>query len=381
MLKLPIYFGLLITLIFTGCKKDNPVEPSKEFLTDNPKISEIDKLVDKHFREYASKPQTAGFSIALINGTQIHQFNYGETKLGNNTLPNNQTLYEIGSITKTFTSAAMIYWLNQHNIDINSPVKTYLPANLSSNLSKNGTDVSFRHLLNHTSGMPRIPDDLPNTSDPYRNYDSIKIYDYIANHTLLRTPGTSPTTEQEAFYFYGNFAYSLAGLILERQNNSTLDSIFRNVIFTPLGMINSTLNNIETISNRAYPHNSTSDASYWHMTGTAGAGGIKSCLADMIKYVQAQLNASNITALGNSFLESQKPQIQINGKDYFGLGWEFYFTGTNKRITIKDGGTGGFTAFIAFEKSSQKAIIALFNNHTNNNPAEPFINLLEEYFN
>lgn len=380
MKKLSIYWGVIIFLIFAGCKKDNPLEPSKEFLTDNPKISEIDKLVDRHFYNYASKPKTAGFSIALINGTQIHEYNYGETKLGNNLLPNNQTLYEIGSITKTFTSAALIYWLNQHNININSAVKSYLPANLASNLSKNGIDISFRHILNHTSGMPRIPDDLPNTLDPYLNYDSIKVYNYIINHTLLRTPGTLPSNEQEAFNFYSNLAYSLAGLILERQNHSTLESIFRSIIFSPLGMDNSILNDIETINNRAYPHNSTNNASYWHMSGTAGAGGIKSCLSDMIKYAQAQLNANDNNMLGKSFIESHIPQVQINGKDYFGLGWEFYFTNSNKRITVKDGGTGGFTAFIAFEKTSQKAIVALFNNHNENNPSEPFVNLMEEFF-
>ncbi|MCX7928954.1 MAG: beta-lactamase family protein [Patescibacteria group bacterium] len=349
-------------------------------MTDNPRITDLDKLVDNIFKNYASKATTAGFSIALINGTQVNQYNYGETKLGNKTLPNNQTLYEIGSITKTFTSAALIYWLNQNNITINSAVKSYLPSYLSSNLTKNGVDVSFKHLLNHTSGMPRIPNDLPNSLDPYLNYDSIKVYNYIKNHSLLRIPGTFPTTEQEAFDFYSNLAYSLAGLILERQNHNTLESIFRSIIFAPLNMNNSTLNDIETINNRAYPHNSTNNALYWHISGTAGAGGIKSCLADMIKYAQAQINASNTNMLGESFLENQIPQIQINGKDYFGLGWEFYFTKSNKRITVKDGGTGGFTAFIAFEKTSQKAIVALFNNHNSNNPSEPFINLLEEYF-
>lgn len=380
MLKLPIFWGICLFFILTGCKNDNLVEPTKEVLTDNPKITDLDKLVDITFKNYASKAQTSGFSIALINGTQVNQYHYGETKLGNKSLPNSQTLYEIGSITKTFTSAALIHWLNQNNININSSVKSYLPANLSANLSKNGVDVSFRHLLNHTSGMPRVPSDLPNSLDPYLNYDSTKVYSYINNHSLLRIPGTFPTTEQEAFDFYSNLAYSLIGIILERQNHNTLESIFRNTIFTTINMNNSTLNNIETINNRAYPHNSTNNASYWHMSGTSGAGGVKSCLTDMIKYAQAQINASNTNMLGESFLESQIPQIQINGKDYFGLGWEFYFTKSNKRITVKDGGTGGFTAFIAFEKTSQKAMVALFNNHRSNNPSEPFINLLEEYF-
>jgi CubicO group peptidase (beta-lactamase class C family) len=145
-------------------------------------------------------------------------------------------------------------------------------------------------------------------------------------------------------------------------------------------MNNTTLNNIENITNRAYPNNPTNNTTYWHMTATAGAGGLKSCLTDMIKYVQAQLNASNSIPIENAFLSCQTPEIQINGNDYFGLGWEFYFTASNKRITVKDGGTGGFTAFIAFDKTSQKALIALFNNSTDNSPSTPFVNLLNEYF-
>lgn len=370
-----ILISLLVGSIFnSGCTKENPVEPQKQVLTDNPKISDIDKLVDNTFKTYASKAKTAGFSIALIDNNTIRQYNYGETKLGNKTLPNNQTLYEIGSVTKTFIATSILSWLN--NQDINSPINIYLPSNLSSHLALNNTPISFKHLLSHTSGFPRIPNDLPNNQDPYNGYDSTKVYNYITQNNLVRTPGTLPTSEQQAFNFYSNFAYGLAGILLERNHNQNLNTILNNYIFNDLVMTNTTLNNIENISNRAFPHNSTNNASYWHFSGLAGAGGIKSCLSDMIKYAQAQINAVN----GSATQRCQEPVVQINGKDYFGLGWEFYYTKSNKRITVKDGGTGGFTAFIAFDRASKKSIVALFNNSNDNNPAEPFVNLLEEFY-
>lgn len=368
---------LILCLTIYACDKD-PI--SKDILTDNPNVSNIDKLVHNTFRDYASKSQTAGFSIALIDGTEVYQYNYGETKLGNKTLPNNQTLYEIGSITKTFTSASLIHWLNQNSIDINSSIKNYLPTNLSSNLSLSSIDISFKHLLNHTSGLPRIPSDLPNNSDPYNGYDSLRVYNYISNHALLRTPGTLPTNEENASNYYSNLAYALAGLVQERQSHTSLQSIFQNTIFNILNMTNSTLGDIESIGNKAFPHNNANNASYWHLTGTAGAGGMKSCLSDMTKYAQAQINATNSTTLGTAFLTTQNPTVQINGKDYFGLGWEFYYTNENKRITVKDGGTGGFTAFVAFDRTTQKAIVALFNNDNSNNMATPFVSLLDEFF-
>lgn len=367
--------GLL--LILTGCNKDNPVEPSKEVLTDNPKTTDLDKLVDNTFKDYAAKSKTAGFSIAVINGTQVSQYHYGETKLGNKTLPNSQTLYEIGSVTKVFTAIATHYWVtNVKGMFITTPIEGFLPSNLASKLSLNDTKITFKQLLNHTSGFPRIPNDLPNNSDPYKGYDSTKMYSYILGNNLLRTPGTSPTTEQQAFNFYSNFAYGIAGTILERNHSQSLDGIFKTYILNDLNMSNTTLNNIENVSNKAYPYSSTNNASYWHFSGMAGAGGLKSCLSDMIKFAQKQLS----TAVGTSYQICQQPTVQINGKDYFGLGWEYYYTKTGKRINVKDGGTGGFTAFIAFEKTSQKAIVALFNNENTNGMATPFVNLLEEIF-
>jgi len=376
--------ALIVSSIFnSSCKKEQPAEPQKEVLTDNPKVSDMDKLVDNTFKAYASKPKTAGFSIALIDNNVVRQNNYGETKLGNKTLPNNQTLYEIGSITKTFIAPTILAWINNTDIDIpiNSPslgtnISPHLPTILASRLSLNNTPVTFRHLLSHTSGFPRIPNDLPNNQDPYNGYDSTKVYNYITQNNLLRTPGSLPTSEQQAYNYYSNFAYGLAGIILERKHKQNLNTVLYNYIFNNLKMTNTTLNNIESVNNRAFPHNNTNNASYWHFSGLAGAGGIKSCLSDMIKYAQAQINTANLSAIQRC----QEPVVQINGKDYFGLGWEFYYTKSNKRITVKDGGTGGFTAFIAFDRTSKKSIVALFNNSNDNNPAEPFVNLLEEFF-
>lgn len=360
-------------MLSTSCKKDK-IEPQKEFQTDNPKLSALDILVENTFKSYASKLNTAGFSIALINDSLVCSYNYGETKLGNKTLPNAQTLYEIGSITKTFTAASLVSWLN--NQDINTSISSYLPNSLTSHLSLNNTPISFKHLLSHTSGFPRIPNDLPDNEDPYNGYDSTKVYNYITANNLLRTPGTLPLSEQQAFNFYSNFAYGLAGIILERNLNQNLNAIFGNFIFSNLGMSNTTFSNIESVNNKAYPHNKKNTGSYWHFSGLAGAGGLKSNLSDMVKYAKAQINATN----GSIFQKCQEPVVQINGKDYFGLGWEFYYTKSNKKITVKDGGTGGFTAFLAFDRTSKKAIVALFNNSNDNNPAEPFVNLLEEFF-
>ena len=369
---------VLISMLIISCEKDT--DPYSKIVTDNPLKLHIDSLVHNTFKDYAIKIETAGFSIAVIDGSQINYYNYGETKKGNKILPDKNTLYEIGSITKTVTAAALLYWLNQNLIDINTAIKTYLPQNLSTNLRLNGVDITFKHLLNHTSGMPMYPNDIPPISDLVTDYDSTKIYNYISSHPLLRTPGITPTTKQEATAFYSTFAYGLAGIILERQIKQPLQNIYQNTIFQSLQITLTTLNKIENITNRAYPHNSSGPITYSDLSGFAGGGNLRSNLTDLVKYVQAQINASNTNSLGQAILQSQNPTIQIDLQDYYALGWEFYYTTSNKKLIFKGGTTPGFTAIITFDKNSEKAIIGLFNNYSSNRPGTTFFILVNEYF-
>lgn len=379
-MKNPTIVIVLVSLssLITSCEKDT--DPYSKIVTDNPLKSHIDSLVHNTFKDYAIKIETAGFSIAVIDGSQINYYNYGETKKGNKILPDENTLYELASITKPITAEALLYWLNQNSIDINTAIKTYLPQNLSTNLSLNGVDITFKHLLNHTSGMPLFPNDIPPISDLVTDYDSTKIYNYISSHPLLRTPGTLPMTIQEADAFYSSFAYGLAGIILERQTKQPLQNIFQNIVFQPLQMTLTTLNKVENITNRAYPHNNSGPITYSDLSGFAGGGNLRSNLNDLVKYVQAQINASNTNSLGQAILQSQNPTIQINLQDYYALGWEFYYTTSNKKLTFKGGRSPGFTAIITFDENSEKAIIGLFNNYSSNRPGTTFFVLVNEYF-
>jgi CubicO group peptidase (beta-lactamase class C family) len=373
---------LIIVLVFlssliTSCEKDS--DPYSNIVTDNPLKSHIDSLVHNTFKDYAIQSATAGFSIAVIDGSQINYYNYGETKKGNKILPDENTLYELASNTKPITATALLYWLNQNSIDVSTVIKTYLPQNLSPNLSLNGVDITFKHLLEHTSGMPPYPDDL--TSDLSTDYDSTKLFNYISSHPLIRTPGITPTTVQEAGNFYSGMAYGLAGIILERNTKQSLQNIFQNTIFQSLQMTSTTLNNIDNITNRSYPHNNDGPtAAHIFFTGIAGSAGLKSNLNDLVKFVQAQINATNDNSLGLAMLQSQTPSIQIYNMDYYSLGWAFFYTLDKKKLLYKVGRNDGFSSFITIDKNSQKAIIILFNNNSGDTQRIPTWALSDEYF-
>lgn len=372
---------ILLSMFAIGCKKQTSDPAQTTLLHDNPLQIRLDSQVHDYFKPYMLKASSAGVSMAVINGNQTRYYHYGETKKGNRKLPDNETLFEIGSLTKTFSSALLVKWCNQHSINLNSSIKSYLPAEVRNHLSLNNVDVTFKQLLNHTSGMQQLPNGFPNTSDPYSSLDSNYIYQYISNNIVLtKTPGTQPISEQEAYDSYSNMAYALVGLILERNVGMSLEQILHNEILVNLGMLSTTFAEIESKENRAYPNNIFGSASYWHLSGFKSAGGLKSNVNDLVKYTRSQMDATSSSELGSTFLETQNPTVIVNGKNIFALGWELYYTSTGRMLVVKDGGTGGFTSYLIFDRLSDKALIALFNNASDNNTSYPVLQLAEKIF-
>jgi hypothetical protein len=103
-------------------------------------------------------------------------------------------------------------------------------------------------------------------------------------------------------------------------------------------------------------------------------------LNDLVKFVQAQINATNDNSLGQAMLQSQTPAIQIYNMDYYSLGWAFFYTLDKKKLLYKVGRNDGFSSFITIDKNSQKAIIILFNNNSGDTQRIPTWALSDEYF-
>lgn len=365
-----------VTLTAAGEKGKNStttgeVRCIKEILTNNPRTSDFDKWVDGIVMTYFNDLYICGLSLAFIDGSDVKTYHYGETDHGNGILPDNNTLYEIASVTKTFTSVSLINWLNQNNISLDAPVKDYLPESLGYGLSLNGIDVTFRHLLSHTSGLAKEPDNIIITDpyDPWKEYDSLRMYDYISLHKLSRTPGTVPNNITE-FYnsYYSNLAFGLAGVILERQNHKTLQSIFEETVFNPAGMSQSTLSPLENFTNIAYPHMKVSEewsySLFTHYKSMAGCGGLKSNLSDLIQYVEFLLSASETAGLGQAVMKGFEPQYSLNFIDIGLPWWSINTLLSNKNVIYHDGSLPGYTSSVMFERNFQKGFIMMANNHT-----------------
>ncbi len=371
-MRKPLLFVFAFVLfIATSCKKDDS-EPSQEVETNNPLLTDFDKRINEIIAPYANSSSTASLSIGIFKDNQTSYYGYGETKKGNNTIPDSETLYEIGSITKTFTALLMIDYLQTNSLSIENPINNFLPSDIPI-VQHDGNPIRIKHLLNHTSGLPRLPDDFETGMDPnnpYKHYDSSKVYSYLKNFTLQINPGQT--------WEYSNLGAGLSGIILERQNHKSYEQLLIEKICTPLGLGKTkiTLNSADS-SNFAFGYNSYGrQVPYWDdMNAFKGAGAIKSNAKDLILYGKTILNhessvlKTQIDSCLNVTYESNDLQMAS--------GWlNLKFNGNE--CLFHDGGTGGFNSYIVIDKAKSIVLVILFNNAPSSKTENCFLELVEE---
>ncbi|NJO92561.1 MAG: serine hydrolase [Chloroflexia bacterium] len=150
---------LIIGIAFLASCSEEEIKLNPLALTNNPMITAIDSTVHNYFMQYKDGIGSTGVSIALYKNGVTSFYGYGETKKDNGKVPDKNTLYEIGSITKTYTSIAILKMLKENNHTIETPIRLYLPADIPT-LARNGVELNFKHLLTHTSGLNYMPDNF-----------------------------------------------------------------------------------------------------------------------------------------------------------------------------------------------------------------------------
>lgn len=327
-------------------------------LTSNPLKTVLDQRVDGVVQPYIKKATTVGLSIGILRNDSLFTYGYGETAKSNNRLPDANTLFEIGSISKTVTATLLADAVQRGLVKLDDPVNNYLPDSIPK-LQKDGIPVTLKTLANHTSGLPRLPTNLFSTAtdmtNPYKHYDRKLLYTYLKTATLLRQPGKE--------YEYSNLAVGLLGNILEIVQKKPYEELVKERIAKPLGMAHTVVTLSEGDKKLfAQGHDAKGNpTSSWEFQALLGAGGIRSSVNDLVAYLKAELGKGP-----KKLVESMKLSQQttfINGKTALGLGW--HSNTENARPWFwHQGGTGGFATCVAFNPSRQIAVILLANSQT-----------------
>lgn len=331
-----------------------PVNASK-LATTNPRRTALDRQVDSIIQAHNAQHPTVGLSVGILRNDSLFIYGYGETAVGNGRLPDGNTVYEIGSISKTFTATLLADAVRQGLIRLDDPVNTYLPDSIPP-LQKDGAAVTMIMLANHTSGLPRLPPNLlmPDykPDNPYRSYDRKALLGGLKTVTLRAKPGT--------MYEYSNLAVGLLGTILELRTGQSYEQRLETVVTRPLGMTSTRVN--ESGTNPAALAQGHTEAGQptpnWNFLALAGAGGIRSTVTDLLRYLRAELG-NGPKPLVQTMQRTQAVTFKSEQRTV-GLGWHPTRVG-NEVWLMHNGATGGYVSFAGFNPRNKTAVVLLSN--------------------
>jgi CubicO group peptidase (beta-lactamase class C family) len=265
---------------------------------------------------------------------------------------NRNGIFEIGSVTKTFTATMLAKLVYEGAVNLNTPIKNFLPISLNQS-ALNGKEVTLLHLANHTSGLPKEPDNISThwtiPGSPYKDYDESKLYDYLSKRmTLHFTPGKKRE--------YSNLGGGLLGHLLTRITGKSYETLLRESICKPLGLRNTfvtiTSEHSQLLVLGRDPQGNV--VPNWELNALVGGGGIKSTAEDLVKYIRAHLTDTTF------YRTTQQPTFQYTEHNTAGLGWAWYAYG-DKKFVDATGGTGGYSCCVIFERTTQTGIVLLTN--------------------
>jgi len=360
--------SLLTVVLFFGCTKD-PIAPAE--LSSNPLLSQLDKDIDALVQKHRNALNTVGMTVGFWKDGESAIYGYGETKKGNQQVPDAHTFFEIGSITKTFTATAMVQWLNEKGLSLESPIQPFLPNSIPT-LSKDGVMVNFKQMLNHSSGLAYFPSNLNlllnDDAKELARYSEAKLFDYLEKGKLNATPGTT--------YEYSNTALGLAGTILARENKMTYGDYLRLKMCEPLGLFETKAQlSAEEKIRMADGHRGGKKVDLWESLGALdGAGILRSTTSDLLKYGAVCLNPPN-TPLGRAMSTAQVSTLK-NAKNLIEsvevcLGWHQLKTADKTgTLLFHDGGTGGFNCSLILDKEKKLVLAVCYNSYNGGSKAE-----------
>lgn len=297
-----------------------------------------------------------GIVVGMISDNPREQWvvGYGRLSVTDKRVPNGDTVFEIGSITKGFTGILLAKAVLDGEVKLEDPISKYLPEGVTAP-EYEGKSITLLDLATHYSGLPRMPSNFnpKDSSNPYADYTMSQMYDFLSGYQLTRAPGST--------YEYSNYAMGLLGnLLVHRAGEVDYEYLLKDSITSPLGLDStSTMLTSEMRLRMATPHSSYSVPTSNLDTPTlSGAGAIHSTANDMLKFLAANIGLTE-TELLPAIQLANTPQRPGSSLTYIGLGWNLPKSGNG--IHSHGGATFGYTSFMAWDSERKIGVVVLMN--------------------
>ena len=300
--------------------------------------------------------QAVGIVVGVIEPDGRRIVAYGNLANGDPRRLDGDTVFEIGSVTKVFTSLLLADMVNRKEVALDDPAAKYLPENVKMP-ERSGKSITLLDLSTHSSGLPPLPGNfkLKDASNPYGDYSVGDLYQFLSGYTLPRDPGSE--------FEYSNLGGGLLGHLLAYRAGTDYESLIGIRITQQLSMPDTGITLSSSMERRmAAGHRSTLapilKPGLPLPTVFAGAGALRSSANDMLTFLEAFLGykESPLAPAMKAMLEVRRPMGQME----IGLGW-LISSADGREIAWHNGGTRGFRSFAGYDPKERIGVVVLSN--------------------
>jgi len=270
------------------------------FFTNSISYFDIPKIINKNGQKFLKNKNINAVSIGIYRNNQFYTGHFGEIEKGKGNVPNDHTIYEIGSVSKTITGYLVAKAVLEGKIKLQDDIRLYLKGNYS-NLEYNGTPITLRNLLTHTSGLPmflplsmnglyeKLTKNVPNEYlSLEKSYTKEKFLNDLSTISIKVKPGTN--------YSYSNAGAELVGYLLEIIYQKSFDELLKENFSNTYNMSNTAIK-LDSIQSQklvqGYWMDSKNKAPNNLNSLWATGSGMKMTLIDMMRYAELQLDLKN----------------------------------------------------------------------------------------
>jgi D-alanyl-D-alanine-carboxypeptidase/D-alanyl-D-alanine-endopeptidase len=307
--------------------------------------------IDKIAGPFIETRKAAAIVVGVEEGGAATFYGYGKVRNEEKATPNEKTVFEIGSVTKVFTALLLADMVQRGMASLDDPVRKYLPPGTVPETQGGAAEIRLIDLVTHTSGLPRLPNnlDVQDWSNPYADYTPAKLYEFLAKYGLMRYADTK--------YSYSNLGMGLLGHLLARRAGTSYEQLVIDRIANPLDLRDTRITLSEEQKSRLAPghYASGAPAKNWDLGVLEGAGALRSTAADLLRFVAANLDpppalSAAIAMTHKIHAETGQPPGSI------ALAWHVLPDG---KTYWHNGATGGYSAHVSFNTERKTAVVVL----------------------
>ncbi len=350
--KLKFAATIAVAILVTGAAATLAVEHQHEH--------RFDSVMNRLGNDFMKDPAAVGLSVGILNQGREFYYNFGTTERGKVSPPTRDTIYEIGSITKTFLTYTLATAVVDKKVNLEDDIRRYLGPGFP-NLEYEGKGITLAQLANGTSGLPNFLPSLLNENGSNTReewYAAAKKFEGMSREDFFAALHTVKlTTVPGSRYKHSNAAAHLLRYILEDVYKAPIHQLFNVHICGPLAMTNtsfSALNDPARFLARGFDEQGN-PAPYTTTLYDEGSSGLDSSAADLVRFIRLQLDETN-------------PVVQLSHQKTFHAGdadlaltWNIQQDASGNRQLSCDGTTFGFSSYLSICPERHAGIILLAN--------------------